>query len=93
MYVPLEGAITPEALYWTFSAEIVFMALLGGTRAFLGPFIGGIVYVFIRDYAMDITEYWLFVMGVILALLVYLLPDGIVGAVYARITRSQHPKR
>ena len=93
MYVPLEGAITPEALYWTFSAEIVFMALLGGTRAFLGPFIGGIVYVFIRDYAMDITEYWLFVMGVILALLVYLLPDGIVGAVYVRITRSQHPKR
>ena len=93
MYVPLEGAITPEALYWTFSAEIVFMALLGGTRAFLGPFIGGIVYVFIRDYAMDITEYWLFVMGVILALLVYLLPDGIVGAIYARITRSQHPKR
>ena len=93
MYVPLEGAITPEALYWTFSAEIVFMALLGGTRAFLGPFIGGIVYVFIRDYAMDITEYWLFVMGVILALLVYILPDGVVGTIYARIARLQRLKR
>ncbi len=80
LYSPLQGAVTPDSLYWTFSAAIVFMAILGGTRVFLGPFVGGILYVFIANYAMDVTEYWLLVMGVILAAIVYLFPSGVVGA-------------
>jgi branched-chain amino acid transport system permease protein len=87
LYSPLQGAITPEALYWTFSAEIVFMAILGGVRVFLGPFVGGIAYVFIRDYAMDVTEYWLLVMGVTLAALVYALPQGVLGLAASLATR------
>jgi len=47
LYPPLEGAITPDALYWTFSAAIVFMAILGGARTFLGPYIGGIIYIYL----------------------------------------------
>ncbi|MET1101181.1 MAG: branched-chain amino acid ABC transporter permease [Pyrodictiaceae archaeon] len=88
LYSPLQGAITPESLYWTFSAEIVFMAILGGTRVFLGPFIGGIVYVFLRDYAMDLTEYWLFAMGLALAVLIYALPQGVLGAVLERYLKA-----
>lgn len=88
LYSPLQGAITPESLYWTFSAEIVFMAILGGTKVFLGPFIGGIAYVFLRDYVVDLTEYWLFAMGLALALLIYVLPQGILGAVFERYLRA-----
>lgn len=80
LYSPLQGAVTPESLYWTFSAEIVFMAILGGVRVFLGPFVGGLAYVFLRDYAMDVTEYWLLTMGLLLAALIYLLPQGFLGA-------------
>ena len=93
LYSPLEGAITPDALYWTFSAEIVFMALLGGARVFLGPFIGGLVFVFIRNYAMSLTEYWLFVMGLVLAILVFILPDGILGAVFDKVVYPRTRRR
>ena len=81
LYSPLQGAITPESLYWTFSAAIVFMAILGGTRVFIGPFIGGITYILIINYAMNITEYWMLAMGIMLVLLIYLLPQGIVGGI------------
>jgi branched-chain amino acid transport system permease protein len=79
LYAPLVGAVTPESLYWTFSAAIVFMAVLGGTRIYLGPFVGGLLYVLISNYAMDLTEYWLLAMGVMLAAIVYAFPDGVVG--------------
>ncbi len=89
LYSPLQGAITPESLYWTFSAAIVFMAVLGGPRIFIGPFIGGIVYVLLMNYAMDITEYWMMAMGIMLALLIYLLPQGIVGGIFDYIKKAR----
>lgn len=79
LYASLVGAVTPENLYWTFSAAIVFMAILGGTRIYIGPFVGGLLYVLISNYAMDLTEYWLLAMGVMLAAIVYAFPDGVVG--------------
>ena len=42
LWVPLNGLTTPEVLYWPFSGEIVFTALLGGFRNFTGPIVGGI---------------------------------------------------
>ncbi len=85
LYSPLQSAVTPESLYWTFSASIVFMAILGGTRVFIGPFIGGLLFIFIQDLAMDLTEYWLLATGIILGILILALPDGIVGYLYKRL--------
>ncbi|MCE4599607.1 MAG: branched-chain amino acid ABC transporter permease [Desulfurococcales archaeon] len=79
LYSPLQSSINPDSLYWTFSAAIVFMAILGGSRVFLGPFIGGLVYVFIQDIAMGLTEYWLLITGLILGAVIFILPSGIVG--------------
>jgi len=36
LWVPLNGLTTPDVLYWTFSGEIVFTALLGGFRTLPG---------------------------------------------------------
>lgn len=81
LYAPLHRAITPEIIYWTFSAEIVFMAILGGSRSFIGPFIGGIIYIYLKDYAMSLTEYWMFLFGAILMIMVYVFPSGLLGLV------------
>jgi branched-chain amino acid transport system permease protein len=70
-------------LYWTFSGEIVFTALLGGFRNFTGPIVGGIVFTYLKTYAIAYTEYWQLLLGVILVLLVMVLPTGIVGALSA----------
>jgi branched-chain amino acid transport system permease protein len=83
LWVPLNGLTTPEVLYWTFSGEIVFTTLLGGFRNFTGPIVGGIIFTYLKTYAVATTEYWQLLLGVVLVLLVMLLPTGIVGAISA----------
>jgi branched-chain amino acid transport system permease protein len=80
LWVPLNGLTTPDVLYWTFSGEIVFSALLGGFRNFAGPIVGGIAFTYLKTYAVATTEYWQLLLGVVLVTLVLVLPTGIVGA-------------
>ena len=80
LWVPLNGLTTPDVLYWTFSGEIVFTALLGGFRNFSGPIVGGLVFTYLHTYAVAITEYWQLLLGVVLVAMVLVLPTGIVGA-------------
>jgi branched-chain amino acid transport system permease protein len=87
LWVPLNGLTTPDILYWTFSGEIVFTALLGGFRNFTGPIIGGLVFTYLKTYAVATTEYWQLLLGVVLVTLVLVLPTGIVGAL-AKLTQN-----
>ena len=79
LWVPLNGLVTPDAMVWTFSGEIVFMTVLGGFRNFTGPIVGAIVYNYLKDFAVGFTVYWQTLMGVVLVVLVLTLPTGIVG--------------
>ena len=81
LWVPANGLITPDFLYWTFSGKIVFFAVLGGFRTFAGPIIGAIVYNYLEYYAVASTDYWQLVLGTVLVFLVLALPAGIVGAI------------
>jgi len=87
LWAPLNGLATPDVLYWPFSGEIVFTAILGGFRTFAGPIIGGIVFTYLKTYAVATTEYWQALLGSVLVLLVMVLPAGIVGTLH-RITAS-----
>jgi len=79
LWVPLNGLTTPDILYWPFSGEIVFMTVLGGFRSFSGPIVGAIAFNYLKTYAIASTEYWQFLLGVVLVILVMALPAGIVG--------------
>ncbi|HEY0219061.1 MAG TPA: branched-chain amino acid ABC transporter permease [Afipia sp.] len=74
------GLADPELAYWTHSGNLVFMAVLGGSGTFVGPAIGALTFVLLQDYVMAITQYWRFVMGSVLVLLVIFLPQGLSGA-------------
>jgi branched-chain amino acid transport system permease protein len=81
LWVPLNGLTTPDdTLYWPFSGQIVFMTLMGGFGNFSGPIVGGIIFNYLKTYAVAATEYWQFLLGAVLVVLVLLLPTGIVGA-------------
>jgi branched-chain amino acid transport system permease protein len=79
LWVPLNGLTTPDSMHWTFSGEIVFMAVLGGFRNFTGPIVGAIVFNYLKTYAVGFTVYWQAFLGVVLVVLVLVLPTGIVG--------------
>ena len=87
LWVPLNGLTTPDILYWTFSGEIVFLTLLGGFRNFTGPIVGGIVFTYLKTYAVATTGYWQLLLGVVLLILILVLPTGIVGALTRAIQK------
>lgn len=91
LWVPLNGLTTPDILYWTFSGEIVFLAVLGGFRTFAGPIVGAVVFTYLKSYAVGFTVYWQLLVGVVLVVLVLAMPSGIVGtanALWARFRRA-----
>jgi branched-chain amino acid transport system permease protein len=75
------GLADPELAYWTHSGNLVFMAVLGGSGTFAGPAIGTLVFVVLQDFVMSITQYWRFVMGSVLVLLVVFMPQGLAGTI------------
>ena len=81
------GLADPELAYWTHSGNLVFMAVLGGSGTFAGPAIGALAFVMLQDFVMAITQYWRFVMGGILVLLVVFMPRGLAGTVEQLLSR------
>lgn len=91
MWSFVNGHVTPEIAEWIFSGEIVYMTLLGGFMVFEGPIIGAILFTYLRLYAVAITQYWMFLIGATLIILVLLLPEGITGGfakLFARMKRG-----
>ena len=88
----VNGHITPETAEWVFSGEIVYMTLLGGFMVFEGPIIGAILFTYLKLYAFSITQYWMFIIGATLIILVLLLPEGIAGGfvkLFAKLRRGE----
>ncbi|MBM4278620.1 MAG: branched-chain amino acid ABC transporter permease [Deltaproteobacteria bacterium] len=76
----VNGHVTADLSHWVFSGEIVYMTLLGGFGIFEGPIVGAMIFTYLKLYAMGHTEYWMFVIGATLIVLVLLLPSGVAGA-------------
>jgi branched-chain amino acid transport system permease protein len=82
------GLADPELAYWTHSGNLVFMAVLGGSGTFAGPAFGALVFVLLQDFVMSVTQYWRFVMGAVLVLLVVFMPQGLSGTIEALVRRN-----
>jgi branched-chain amino acid transport system permease protein len=83
------GLADPELAYWTHSGNLVFMAVLGGSGTFAGPAIGALVFVLLQDFVMSVTQYWRFVMGGVLVLLVVFMPQGLSGTIEALVSKRK----
>jgi branched-chain amino acid transport system permease protein len=83
----VNGHVTADLSHWVFSGEIVYMTLLGGFGIFEGPIIGAMIFTYLKLYAMGNTQYWMFVIGATLIVLVLILPNGVAGAVSSLWTK------
>jgi branched-chain amino acid transport system permease protein len=75
--------VFPDFLYWTKSSEVLIMTILGGMRTFFGPVVGAAALLSLNMWVTSYTEYWPLVLGGILAVLLFLFPDGLLGFVLA----------
>ncbi|HYG87228.1 MAG TPA: branched-chain amino acid ABC transporter permease [Azospirillum sp.] len=81
----------PDLMYWTKSAEVLIMVLLGGKARFHGPIVGAFVLLWLNQEVTAVTEYWSLIVGVTLIALLFFLPGGIVEAVER--LRGWRPRR
>ena len=80
----VERSVFPDLLFWVLSLEIFIMCLLGGWFTFAGPILGAAIMVSFRVFIGTYTEYWTLIVGVILILLIFFLPEGVVGYLIER---------
>jgi branched-chain amino acid transport system permease protein len=72
-----------DYVYWPKSAEVMIMTILGGIEHFWGPVVGAATLVLLNQQITSYTEYWPLVLGVILLVLLFAFPGGIVGGLAA----------
>jgi branched-chain amino acid transport system permease protein len=72
--------VFPDFAYWTNSSEVLIMTLLGGMGAFFGPPVGAMVLLWLNQQIVSYTEYWPFILGTILVILLFAFPGGLAGA-------------
>ena len=85
--------VFPDFAYWTKSSEVLIMTLLGGMGVFYGPAIGALVLLLLNQQITSYTEYWPFVLGTILVILLFVFPGGLAGAATVIGRRILRPRR
>lgn len=71
--------VYPDYAYWSKSAEVLIMTILGGIHHFWGPTVGSAVLILLNGVVVSYTEYWPFVLGIILLVILFAFPGGILG--------------
>jgi branched-chain amino acid transport system permease protein len=75
------GLITPGSVGTSWLINILVIAVLGGLRHPIGPFLGAIVFVLLQTFAVDVIDRERFnlVIGVAFLAIVLFSPDGLLG--------------
>jgi branched-chain amino acid transport system permease protein len=79
LFVIVDNTVFPDMIFWTLSMEVVIMCLLGGWLSFMGPMLGAAVIVALRTFVSTYTVYWALVLGIICMLVIFFLPNGVLG--------------
>lgn len=92
LFVFLKAGANPMSLYWIESGNILAITIFGGIGTLLGPIVGAIGFVFIRDEVTTMYRAWQFSFGLAFVLAVLFMPSGIAG-VADRIWKRLWPAR
>jgi branched-chain amino acid transport system permease protein len=93
LYGIFSRGVFADYVFWSKSAEVMIMTILGGMDYFWGPPVGALVLVWLNQAITDYTEYWPFVLGTILLVLLFGFPGGILGGIDALWTRLRGTRR
>jgi branched-chain amino acid transport system permease protein len=79
LYVLLNNSVGTTTMDVSISLQALFMCIMGGASVFLGPVVGSVIVTLILTYVSSWTIYYNLVLGIIMLLCVYLMPEGILG--------------
>jgi branched-chain amino acid transport system permease protein len=85
LWGPFSRSVSPGLLGWQESGIAVFMTLIGGAGAFIGPIVGSVIYTLLQAVVKMYTVYWPLTIGTIILLIVLFLPGGVLGMIEKRL--------
>lgn len=93
LYAIFNGFISPDAVYWSASGDILIMVMLGGAGTLLGPVFGAAAFLLMKNLVSTYSEHWLAIIGVIFVACVLFFPGGFWGTLrqVRIITREKVP--
>jgi len=98
LYLYYNQFVSPQMVALTASAEGLLMVVSGGTGTLLGPIVGAVLVVTVKNVASAYIERWNFVLGAIFVAIVVFMPEGLVPGTArlwrwatARRTRAARP--
>ncbi len=83
-----------DKIHWSFSGDIIFMTLAGGTGHFLGPIAGAALYTWLQETVSIYWNRWPLVLGVVFAGVILFARTGAAGLIedlWDRIGRRRRP--
>jgi branched-chain amino acid transport system permease protein len=76
------------------SFEVVIMALFGGAGTLFGPLLGAVPLVLLFEVLIaNFPNYFSVVLGAVFVLIVYALPNGVIGFLQTRLSPLRHAAR
>ena len=75
------GLVSPGSVGTSWLINILIIAVLGGMRHPIGPFIGAVVFVLLQNFAVDLVDRERFnlLIGGVFLIIVLFSPDGLLG--------------
>jgi branched-chain amino acid transport system permease protein len=93
LYAFSKGSIDPTLISISMSVDFLVMALLGGIQTIAGPLVGAAFFHSVKDFFMPLTDYWRFLLGLAIIVMVLAFPRGIVGTLEALLAGRVRPER
>lgn len=94
LFVFERGGAYPDYAYVSNSIKPLVMTLLGGMHSFLGPTMGAVIFTLLHTWLTKFTDYWQWVLGLILIFTLIAFPTGVAGYIRERyLTYRYHRER
>ena len=92
LLVWFNGRIAPSSISIDITIDILVIAVVGGLRLPIGPFVGALAFVLLDNFAIDLINRERFntVIGIVFLLIVYFSPDGLLG-LWERLKPKRRP--
>ena len=86
LYAHYQEAVTPDVFAVALSITIIIMVYVGGMGSIYGPVAGAIVLALLPELLRGLGEYRLWVYSVILMIILFFAPGGLIAPLWRRLT-------
>ncbi|MBI5251471.1 MAG: branched-chain amino acid ABC transporter permease [Desulfomonile tiedjei] len=93
LFAPFTRSVVPQMADWISSGKAVFMGILGGASYLLGPLVGAAAWVFLDAFVSGFTVHWPLIIGILVFVIVFFMPGGLMGLVHSYRVRAKARKR